>query len=343
MRTALRAGVVFTVCAAATGCQVYDFEPVTPLAIAQTTQKNNVTAKKEKPNLMILLDKSGSMNEPLPGGTGCNNCRFPNCNEATCPTRMGAARRAMDDFLMNNSSVARMGLTVYPRGSVCEAATSAEVLVPVKPATDDPADLQTWANSINLQIQAPCNTNPGPTCPIGGTPTGGSLSFVGTIPEINDPNREDFVLLLTDGLPNCNMNNPNRCGAPGTADEASCRCTLLAGQCGMNITDQFCRLGCLDQDGAVEAVRELRSETAHAGGIKTIVVGFGSDFDPSNPNSAGFLVLNAMARAGGFQRTCPNGTNAECGTGGVCDMSSGQGICQTAFYSASNQTELIAA
>src|SRR5438874_9130088 len=114
MKTAHRALLALLPLAAFASCQTYDFEPVTPLAIAQTTQTKTVTAQVLKPDLMILLDKSGSMASPLPGGTNCGTCAFPSCPEGTCPTRMGSMRAAMNTFLTNNGNVARMGLTIFP-------------------------------------------------------------------------------------------------------------------------------------------------------------------------------------------------------------------------------------
>lgn len=323
MKTALRAGLSFAALVVAASCQTYDFEPVTPLAIAQTTQFKTVTAKQFKPDLMILLDKSGSMalatNPTAPGCT--NNC--PQGCTAGCATRIADVRSSMQNFLSNSGNVARMGLTIYPADNVCTAAGTQQQLTPIRPMSDNDSDLQAWASGINTQIQMQSVG--------GGTPTGGSLNFVGTIAELNDPQREDFVLLLTDGLPNCNTANPNTC-----TNAAACRCTLAGANCGTVINDadpnNFCRRGCLDLDGSVQAVKDLRTR-----GIRTIVVGFGSEFG----GGPGFEVLNAMAIAGGFQRTCRNGTNAECGAGGVCDTTTN--VCQTAFYSAANQAELTAA
>jgi hypothetical protein len=45
----------------AAGCQVYDFEPVTPLSVAQDARTVPLAFNRPKPNLMILEDKSGSM------------------------------------------------------------------------------------------------------------------------------------------------------------------------------------------------------------------------------------------------------------------------------------------
>jgi hypothetical protein len=42
----------------ATGCQTYDFEPVEPLAVAQTTESRSIKARAPKPNLMLLVDTS---------------------------------------------------------------------------------------------------------------------------------------------------------------------------------------------------------------------------------------------------------------------------------------------
>ena len=55
------------------GCMTYDFQPVQPLAIAQTRTGGVIRAKKLKPNLMLLVDKSGSMND----GTDPNNIDEP--------------------------------------------------------------------------------------------------------------------------------------------------------------------------------------------------------------------------------------------------------------------------
>ncbi len=68
--------------ALASGCQTYDFEPVEPFALAQTTIAEVVRAKSLKPNMMLLLDTSGSMT--LPSDSTDPDCRDPN---APVPTR----------------------------------------------------------------------------------------------------------------------------------------------------------------------------------------------------------------------------------------------------------------
>lgn len=303
---ALRAGLSVLVCAVAMTCQTYDFEPVTPLAIAQTTQTKKVTAKQLKPDLMLLIDKSGSMNDGENGGPA----------SAGNPRKMDTLKSVMNTFLMSEGRVARMGMTIYPADATCGASTANEVRNGITVASDMDADLQAQANAVNTNLQS--------LTPGGGTPTALSLQFLGTLPELNVSDREDFVLLLTDGLPNCNNNNAKNCTV------GQCTCTVSpASACGMG--QAYCTLGCLDTDGSVQAIRDLRAKQ-----IRTIVVGFGSDV----AGGAAGDTLNAMAIAGGFQRTCPNGTAAECGTGNTCLAGN---VCAKAYYQASNGTELAAA
>lgn len=336
-RVALLLGI--SLCVAS--CQTYDFERVTPLAVAQTTDKKLIKSKALKPNIMMLVDVSGSMNEPsdrsVPACTvGGQLCGTAVACPASCPTRISEMKSAMNTFLTSSGTVARMGLTLFPEASTtnaCIMASSIDKQFPAPTAVDDGTDaaLQAKADEINARIQQlSCS---------GGTPTGASLRFVGEYAGLNDANdfRDDFVLLLTDGLPNCNQENPNNvCGCYGqsggcsAAQTAACACTgATAAACTNTIG---CSLSCLDQDGAVAAVRALRMKS-----IKTIVVGFGADL----VGGTGTEVLNSLAKEGGFARTCPNGTDAECGSGNTCIVA--DKVCTSAFYQATNGAELSAA
>ncbi len=319
-------------------CQTYDFERVVPLFVAQSTEKTVIASKRLKPNVMLLVDKSGSMKEAIDdtdrarfcttdcGKTGSSDC------DPRCPTRMSDLRLAMSTFLADSGTVARLGATIFPAGEGCTVPTNINVPLPAPTLTDDGAEpsLTASASAINALITG--------VPPSGGTPTGQALAFLGTYSGLGvdpDPNKEDFrqdyVLLLTDGLPNCNDANPNAVCSCGNT------CTLMQNQaCGCttagcnNIAN--CSRGCLDQGGAVENVKALGQK-----GIKTIVVGFGT----SLTQGAGPVVLNAMAVAGGVQRQCPGGTDLECGgTVRSCNTTTSQ--CSTAFYQATNAVELAA-
>src|SRR5690606_30532246 len=86
--------------AVAAGCQTYDFEPVHPLAVGVGTHARDVAATVSPPNLMILLDKSDSMDRPenpslaaCKYGPGENDIcglgsTVPPCDETSCPTRL---------------------------------------------------------------------------------------------------------------------------------------------------------------------------------------------------------------------------------------------------------------
>lgn len=304
------------------GCQTYDFEPVQPLAVGQTTQHSRVIAKALKPNVMILVDMSGSMAEPATAGGST--------------TRIADVRSAMHSFLTTSADVARFGLATFPAmstGGQCAGTSSLRVDLPAATSTDDAA--ATAANEANSQlidskIQAFKETGTASSDPDvvgGGTPTGASLAFVGGLSQLNrNDDRADFVLVLTDGVPNCNATNENTCD-----DAAACRCTVTGGCArGAGGAAGTCFIGCLDRAGVVGQVQALRGKD-----IKTIVVGFGAD----TASGDGPEVLNAMAEAGGFPRPCPNHTNAECGANDTCNG----GVCGKQFYQAASATELAAA
>ncbi|MBZ4415988.1 adventurous gliding motility lipoprotein CglB [Myxococcus sp. RHSTA-1-4] len=317
----------------AVGCQSYDFERVEPLSIAQTTVEETITVRSRKPNIMMLVDTSGSMTDPVDTsdpdcqvvvGDEVDTCgsQVP-CNTAVCPTRWTELQAAVPTFLASAGPYARFGLTTYPETggqtsgtAACRPSTQASVRKSLPQAEDD-ASLLAHANDINAIIQGIPNFGTGQ--PAGGTPTSLSLRFVGGLEGLQAEDRTDFVILLTDGLPNCNPDNVN----DGTT--AACKCTQTGTAA---CTGTFTRLGCLDQDASVTAVRELAARD-----ITTIVIGFGAETASGN----GPAVLDAMARAGGFARTCEAGQDS-CGPNDPCDPVSR--TCSRSFYQAGNQEEL---
>lgn len=314
--TLLGVFVLGTAAGVVAGCQTYDFEPVEPLAIAQTSRTVPVAGRAAKPNLMLLVDKSGSMNLPI--NTNDSACT-QDCglNGDTCPancrTRWRELKSAMGDFLSTYGAVGRMGLTFYPVNAECAAPALTNVVVQIPASDDVDSELQLSANAINKAIQD--------QGAVGGTPTGNALQMLGNYePLLNAAEgREQFVVLLTDGLPNCNENNAN----DYFANETACRCTLARGDC-----TQLPKKGCLDKDNTVAQVDSLKSR-----GIKTIVIGFGAEL----ASGTGPEVLNAMADKGGFARVCPTGQDSECGNLG-CD--SATKTCRQKFYQAANGDDL---
>lgn len=315
--------------ALAAGCQSYDFQPVQPLAIAQKTQSKTLTARQLDPDLMLLVDTSGSMTLPtdptdpdchtLPDGGICGQAGGQQCTPSVCPTRWSELEKAMDGFLTQNGTVARMGLAFFPDlGQDNDSCgPSSALAVPLSASDDVSSDLQATANQIDSAIQSHLP-------PAGGTPTNFSLQFVQQqYSSFDTKNRRNFVLLLTDGVPNCNPDNPADYWDAGTG------CVCVAANCDTSFSHIT---GCLDQNGTVQAAAALAD-----GGIDTIVVGFGADATTGDAPA----VLSAVALAGGFPKTCPNGTDAECGAGDTCNTTTH--VCNIPYYQANNGAELATA
>jgi hypothetical protein len=234
-----------------------------------------------KPNVLFLIDTSGSMGNMTPTGR----------------TRLDEMKGGVAAALTNNAGRARFGLVTFPaRGGMCEAASTVQAGFDAA-AVDDERAIAESASRVSTQVLV-LNAS-------GGTPTGASVEFATTRSGFAPSGRRNFMILVTDGVPNCNQNNPhNQCTAPNPR----CQCTTL--DCSMQ---PACVLGCTDQDATVGAIRAARSR-----GIQTIVVGLSEAWDM--PTAA--LTLEEMARAGGFVRSCQN--LGDCG-GAACTMGQCQG------------------
>ncbi|RKH71099.1 adventurous gliding motility lipoprotein CglB [Corallococcus aberystwythensis] len=333
------------------GCQTYDFEPVDPLAIAQTTKETVITARRSKPDVMLLVDISGSMTKPVNADLVVNGTRvcdltedgyvfacgedYP-CDTSKCPTRWSELQGAMGPFLAESGKLVRFGLTTYPvpppqlpppqkpsAAQLCAPATTGEsvrVSIPVDKDLDE--ELLLHANSVNDSIQSIPNGGQGR--PQGGTPTGESLKFTGTLFSGPSEDRDRIIILLTDGLPNCNEKNQYNGSSP------ECRCVVEPASACLSPEAPYYTRGCLDKNASVAAVEALQTNK-----ISTIVIGFGAETSVGDGPS----VLNEMARAGGYARTCK--ATVDCGAGDTCDVATG--LCGRSFYQAGNREELASA
>lgn len=326
----------------ATGCQTYDFEPVVPRAVGVETVSRDVTATVSPPNLMILLDKSDSMDRPEnPSLAACKTgpdpediCGVvgnPPCDEVSCPTRLSRLQEAIDAFLAPRSDGTypfRVALAAYPIQGQCSPTPRTFVDFP---AGDDSAGLATKAGEVNAVIQgiqartgAENDFQDDETA--GGTPTAESLRFLySSVEDLRDTSggRSSFVLLLTDGLPNCNSGHPLDSCQCVLADPTLCQSANLA-------------TGCLDDVNTISAVTELAGVN-----VRTIVVGMGAE----TGEGLGPATLDAMGAAGGFVRNCM--TDADCGSGDSCDLSGvtgdAPGVCERKFFQAADGNALAAA
>lgn len=324
-------------------CQTYDFEPVKPLSIGQTQTSVDVQAVANKPNFMLLVDKSGSMDQPVDGtipachvgginGPLCGDPQKANpCDTTQCPTRWSELTKAIDQYLTSFPLIGRYGLSLFPEPETsggCGPTTKQTSALPTT-ASDDDATLQAAANATRAALDAILSSNPqGPTGTGGGTPTAASLAFLGTVPQLTtDKTRDQIVILFTDGLPNCDA------ALGGLAGTVACQCTFgpALDDCGPAIPP-FPGAGCLDVDNSVKAVQFLASTQ-----VQTYVIGFGADTGAASARDT--LQRIAVAGAPRFPRVCP-GTppNQPCSADNPCDLATG--LCTKQYYQANDASDL---
>jgi hypothetical protein len=217
----------------------------------------------DAPNLYFVLDASGSMSAPAPGGG----------------SRYSAVRGAAIDLVRSLGRRISAGAAIFPH-----KATDIE---PCRPGA------QVFATTPGDAYTGPDGNGDGPTTtgfkkstdvsPFGGTPTAATLTEL--YGELTALPGETIVLLATDGGPNCN-------------EDAVC----AAEACIANIEEQgacdpdenCCAPGapagpsmCIDEEPTLAAIGALKAK-----GIKVYIIGI-----PGSEAYAG--VLDAMAFAGG--------------------------------------------
>ncbi|MEM7606599.1 MAG: vWA domain-containing protein [Myxococcota bacterium] len=120
------------------------------------------------------------------------------------------------------------------------------------------------------------------TDPVGGTPTGSALAVARDYLENVPPDRAPFVVLVTDGAPNC---NPDPVVPPPL-----CRCTSPVTERCDPVLNDAAPLHCLDDTSALEEIAGLR-----AIGVPVFVLGITQQGDLAD-------VLDGLALAGGRPR-----------------------------------------
>lgn len=197
-----------------------------------------VEAHPETPNVMVVLDRSGSMYDFGLGGEMVDRWT---------PSVM--AIEATTTALENRIA---FGLMLFGNDSECGTGA-----VRVAPALLNATAIRTTLTGAPTALTG------------GGTPTALSLDAARAALALLPG--QSYVLLVTDGAPNCNATLPS----------ASCRCTAVGGLgCFLD------SLNCLDDGRTIAAVSALL-----AAGIPTYVIGYDTGM------WAG--VMDAMASAGG--------------------------------------------
>lgn len=136
--------------------------------------EGQIAASAVKPNVLLLIDRSCSMAEPS------------DCGEASCPSKWQELL-ALSAYLREAKDLARLGAAFFPAdGSACNAGTSLDVPLSEAPNVDE---------QITNAARA---TRPG-----GQTPIAAALDAIGNLGVLEDPDRDNILLLLTDGRPTC--------------------------------------------------------------------------------------------------------------------------------------------
>lgn len=194
------------------------------------------------PDILILLDRSLSMSSTPPS---------PPLWDTIRPAIVTVTEPPMDEGIW-------FGLMTFPgpdctrSGPMCTEPDSSDVLVPVGPGSH--GDISTELDRLN-------------TC--GATPIAMSLQSAGAYLETLTDGHPKYILLATDGAPNCN----------DSLDGDTCTCTVESG-CASN--DEFC----LDDERTNGVLDDLC-----AGGISTFVLGMGGAAEWAS-------VMSAMAEHG---------------------------------------------
>jgi len=302
-------------------CQRYEADAVIPAA-AQVTVKTPQVGHQLSPNVMLVVDRSGSMDRAADGNGGdisaCQRSwdgRDGGVQRTACKWDQLVAAMTGDadpttgfvgqlsDRAGQNDPI-RLGLVTFGADAACGAPMGTQVDIAANTAA-----------AINQALFA--------IPPQGGTPTVAAMKLAaGAFSGVSEDGRSNFIVLVTDGAPDCNGdfvpdNQNNQCLTDGTqsgecASPGGCIDRLSGAH-----EAQF-PLGCLDEDNLVNEVAQI-AEPAPAGqGIKTFVIGFGSDL--SGGSSRAYETLDRTAVAGG---------EAQAG--------------EPSFYQAGSQTDLQAA
>ncbi len=197
-------------------------------------------------SILLLVDASGSMGSPLPDDDRV--------------TLWNATSTALKEALRAAQSSISFGLDLFPNtdtnyaAQLCEMPEDADLLVPIAPGPENREAI----------IAMMARKGPG-----GGTPTAAGLKRAYeyyTTGAGKDVKGSRFVLLATDGGPNCNEDlncERDTCTANIDAKPDDKVCGKEAGNCCEDFGS-----GCLDDSGTLQAIETLSSI-----GVDTFVVG----------------------------------------------------------------------
>jgi hypothetical protein len=221
--------------AAVFACQNYDFHHITPTPVTVVNFDASINAAPGTPYIMIVEDMSGSMCEPIAAdggitdsGTGAGDCAA----DLQTGSKIGLVATNITKVLSqlpssnpDGGNPYYLGLTTFPGSANGDAGVVVQGCVP--------------PSAPQVPIGLALNTIPGIESFYGGainvigggTPTAEALSAAGTFfPQVSG-NTTKYILLLTDGLPNCNLLHPCVVDHPVPVDAGQRGPRLHVGEC----------------------------------------------------------------------------------------------------------------
>ncbi|HEY5375445.1 MAG TPA: vWA domain-containing protein [Polyangiaceae bacterium] len=233
-----------------------------------------IPAITDPPNLYFVVDRSGSMAEILPGST---YSKYEN------------ARIAISVMLRAVGHRVRYGAAVYPALVDPDGCAPGAEVFPT--TSGDPPTFA--AKGENGPILSRLLRVIGNLVPNGGTPTAATLrGLQSTV--IGLPGKKTYVILMTDGAPNCNVNltcGPDAC-IPNIEHESwsGTNCDINFNCCDPKKVGESGIGYCVDADATEAAVAEYE-----AAGVDTYVLGM--------PGSEAYAdMLGRLATAGNTAR-----------------------------------------
>jgi hypothetical protein len=127
------------------------------------------TVHRVQPNVFMVVDRSGSMGEPIASGSFTK--------------KWDDLKVALGSLVSGFDSQIRLGMSLFNRDGNCAAG---QIDTPVGPGN---------GSTVMNQL--------GATSPGGNTPTAATLDYVRQHAGLNDASRPNVVVLATDGVPNC--------------------------------------------------------------------------------------------------------------------------------------------
>jgi len=167
------------------------------------------TATKVPPEILILLDRSGSMNEDINGGT-CNDGGIGVGANCGATSKWAFMVPAINQVVMETEADVNWGLKFFPDNTINSCNVSTTAAVPVGAGN---------AGAIASAIMASTSANGGVMTGYNNTPTRSGMVGATTYLQSVTTTNPKFILLATDGVPTCSAIGPG--GMDDAASEAA--------------------------------------------------------------------------------------------------------------------------